>query len=68
MLKNALETMGKARVSELREILDGSFPNILDEKQKARKVSYLLNEMKKNGIADYEGKGQSARWFLVNNV
>lgn len=56
IIRNALLTMGKARVSELREILDGSFPNMLDERQKSRKVSNLLHEMKKDHIVDYEGK------------
>lgn len=68
IIKNALLTMGKARVSELREILDGSFPNMLDERQKSRKVSNLLHEMKKDHIVDCEGKGQSSRWFLTKNV
>ena len=68
IIRNALLTMGKARVSELKEILDGSFPNMLDERQKSRKVSNLLHEMKKDHIVDCEGKGQSSRWFLTKNV
>lgn len=66
MIYNALLEMGKARVSEIKEILDGTFPNLLDDKQKSRKVSNLLHMMRNEGLVDYEGRGQGAKWFLTN--
>ena len=62
---NALETMEKASVSELKEILAGALPAFLDEKQQSKKVSNILQAMKRDNIADVSGTGHAARWFLV---
>ncbi len=62
---NALETMEKASVSELKAILAGALPASLNEKQQAKKVSYILQMMKKEGIANVEGSGHGARWYLT---
>lgn len=47
MILNALETMGEATVLELRTVLVGTFPSHMDEKQQSRKVSNILQVMKK---------------------
>lgn len=62
---NALKTMKDASVSELKEVLIGALPAIFDEKQQSKKVSNILQSMKRDGIADVDGTGHSARWFLV---
>ncbi len=62
---NALKTMKDASVSELKEVLIGALPAIFDEKQQSKKVSNILQSMKREGIADVDGTGHSARWFLV---
>ena len=62
---NALETMEKASVSELKEILAGALPVFLDEKQQSKKVSNILQAMKRDNIADVSGTGHAARWYLV---
>lgn len=62
---NALETMEKASVSELKEILAGALPAFLDEKQQSKKVSNILQAMKRDNIADVSGTGHAARWYLV---
>ncbi len=64
---NALETMEKASVSELKEILAGALPAFLDEKQQSKKVSNILQTMKKDKVADVSGTGHAARWFLIKN-
>lgn len=64
---NALETMGSASVSDLKEILAGALPASLNEKQQAKKVSNILQNMKKDGLADVSGKAHTARWFLLKN-
>lgn len=65
IIVNALETMENAGVSELKEILAGALPAFLDEKQQAKKVSNILQSMKKAGTADVKGTGHAARWFLI---
>ena len=62
---NALETMEKASVSELKEILAGALPAFLNEKQQSKKVSNILQAMKKDGIADVSGTARTAKWFLL---
>lgn len=62
---NALETMERASVSELKEILAGALPAFLNEKQQSKKVSNILQTMKKDGIADVSGTARTAKWFLI---
>lgn len=62
---NALETMERASVSELKEILAGALPAFLNEKQQSKKVSNILQAMKKDGIADVSGTARTAKWFLL---
>lgn len=62
---NALRTMKDASVSELKEVLIGALPAIFDEKQQSKKVSNILQSMKRDEIVDVDGTGHSARWFLV---
>ena len=61
---NALETMGRASVNELKQILSGALPAVLDDKQQSKKVSNILQAMKREGTADVDGTGHSARWYL----
>lgn len=67
LIIKALETMEKASVGELKEILAGALPAFLDEKQQSKKVSNILQAMKRDKIADVTGTGHSARWFLKKN-
>ena len=59
---NALETMERASVTELKEILLGALPAVLNDRQ--QKVSNILQAMKREGIVDVEGTGHAARWYL----
>lgn len=65
LIINMLETMESAKTSEIKEILQGALPAIMDEKQQARKVSNILQSMKKDGIVDVRGTGHAAKWFLT---
>lgn len=67
LIINALETMEKASVAELKEILAGALPAFLSEKQQSKKISNILQAMKKDKITDVTGTGHAARWFLINN-
>lgn len=64
LIMNALETMGGASASELKAILSGALPAFMDEKQQAKKVSNILQTMKKDGVANVIGTGHAARWYL----
>ena len=61
---NALETMERASVTELKEILLGALPAVLNDRQQSKKVSNILQAMKREGIADVKGTGHAARWYL----
>lgn len=61
---NALETMERASVTELKEILLGALPAVLNDRQQSKKVSNILQAMKREGIADVDGTGHAARWYL----
>lgn len=61
---NALETMERASVTELKEILSGALPAVLNDRQQSKKVSNILQVMKREGIVDVEGTGHAARWYL----
>lgn len=65
IITNALEKMDKVSVTELKQVLVGALPAILDDKQQSKKVSNILQAMKREGIADVEGTGHAARWYLV---
>lgn len=61
---NALETMERASVTELKEILLGALPAVLNDRQQSKKVSNILQAMKREGSVDVEGIGHAARWYL----
>lgn len=63
---NALKTMTNAKVSDIKAVLEGVLPAIMDEKQQTKKVSNILQAMKREGIVNVEGTGHKARWMLVN--
>ena len=65
IIYNALDTMKQASVTELKSVLEGALPAVLDEKQQSKKVSNILQAMKRAGIADVDGTGHAARWHLV---
>ncbi|OLR65942.1 transcriptional regulator [Anaerostipes sp. 992a] len=65
IIYNALDTMKQASVTELKSVLEGALPAVLDEKQQSKKVSNILQAMKRAGIADVNGTGHAARWHLV---
>lgn len=56
--------MERASVNELKQILSGALPAVLDDKQQSKKVSNILQVMKREGTADADGTGHSARWYL----
>ena len=64
LIMKALETMGEASKQEIVEVLENALPEILNEDQKSKKVSNLLQSMKREGLVEAEGKTRHAKWVL----
>lgn len=64
LIMKALETMGEASKQEIMEVLENALPEILNEDQKSKKVSNLLQTMKREGLVEAEGKTRHAKWVL----
>ena len=63
MVLNTLDEMGEASVAEIYKVLEGALPAHMDEKQQVKKVSNILQSMKKEEMIDVTGKGHSAKWM-----
>ena len=66
LIIKALESMGEASKQELMEVLEKALPDVLSDEQKSKKVSNLLQAMKKEGIISITGKNRYAKWHLLN--
>lgn len=64
LIVNALKEMKFATKRELRKVIDAALPAILDEKQKDKKLSNLLQSLRREEIIDNDGKHKFAKWFL----
>lgn len=65
LIMKALESMGKASKQELMEVLEKALPEVLSDEQKSKKVSNLLQAMKKENIVAINGKNRYAKWYLT---
>lgn len=64
LIIKALESMEEASKQELMEVLEKALPEVLSDEQKSKKVSNLLQAMKKEYIVDINGKNRYAKWYL----
>lgn len=64
LIIKALESMGEASKQELMEVLEKALPEVLSDEQKSKKVSNMLQSMKKENVVDTAGKNRYARWYL----
>ena len=64
LIINALQTMKFATKNDLRKVIDPALPAILDDKQKDKKLSNLLQSLRKAEIIDNDGKHKFSKWFL----
>lgn len=64
LIMKALESMEEASKQELMEVLEKALPEVLSDEQKSKKVSNLLQAMKKEYIIDIKGKNRYAKWYL----
>ena len=65
LIIKALESMGEASKQELMEVLEKALPEVLSDEQKSKKVSNLLQAMKKENIVAINGKNRYAKWYLT---
>jgi ATP-dependent DNA helicase RecG len=64
LIIKALESMGEASKQELMEVLEKALPEVLSDEQKSKKVSNLLQAMKREGIIATRGTNRYAKWSL----
>lgn len=64
LIIKALESMGEASKQDLMDVLEKALPEVLSDEQKSKKVSNMLQSMKKENIVDTAGKNRYARWYL----
>ena len=55
LITKSLETMGEASKQDLMKVLEKALPEVLSENQKSKKVSNLLQIMKKDGVIAVRG-------------
>ena len=66
LIIKALKAMGEASKQDLMEILEKALPDVLSEEQKSKKVSNLLQAMKKEGMIAARGTNRYAKWYVIN--
>ena len=64
LIIKALEAMGEASKQDLMEILEKALPDVLSEEQKSKKISNLLQAMKREGMIAVRGTNRYAKWYL----
>ena len=61
LITKSLETMGEASKQDLMKVLEKALPEVLSENQKSKKVSNLLQIMKKDGVIAVRGTNRGWR-------
>jgi len=64
LIIKALQSMGEASKQELMEVLEKALPEVLSDEQKSKKVSNLLQAMKREGIIQADGINRYAKWYI----
>ena len=62
MVLNTLDEMQEASVSEIYKVLEGALPAHMNEKQQVKKVSNILQSMKREKLVDVTGTAHTAKW------
>ena len=66
LIIKALESMGEASKQELMEVLEKALPEVLSEEQKSKKVSNLLQALKKDDVIEVSGVNRYSKWYVKN--
>ena len=66
LIVKALESMGEASKKDLMEVLEKALPEVLSEEQKSKKVSNLLQALKKDDVIEVSGVNRYSKWYVKN--
>jgi ATP-dependent DNA helicase RecG len=66
LIIKALESMGEASKQELMEVLEKALPEVLSDEQKSKKVSNLLQAMRRDDIIGVKGSNRYAKWYVIH--
>ena len=58
------KTLGPAKKADLFAVLKDALPDVLTEEQKSKKLSNLLQKMKKDGLVDVRGIAVNSEWYI----
>ena len=58
--------MGPAKKASIYSVVEDVLPDMLSEEQKSKRVSYILQKMKQDGIIGVRGVAANAEWFLID--
>lgn len=56
---------GPLKKADIYEAVKHAFPDVLNEEKQYKKLSNLLQKMKKEGIIDVRGSAVHVEWFPV---
>ena len=65
MIIDYLNKFGKAQRKDFRKLLMDKFPDVLTEKQKERKITTLLTNLKRNGIIETDSDNQQTCYWIL---
>lgn len=63
LIMSALK-LGPAKKADLFAVLKDTLPDVLSEEQKSKKLSNLLQKMKKEGLVDVKGIAINSEWYI----
>ena len=66
LIVKALGSMGEASKKDLMEVLEKTLPEVLSEEQKSKKVSNLLQALKKDDVIEVSGVNRYSKWYVKN--
>ena len=66
LIVKALGSMGEASKKDLMEVLEKALPEVLSEEQKLKKVSNLLQALKKDDVIEVSGVNRYSKWYVKN--
>lgn len=64
LIVKALGSMGEASKKDLMEVLEKALPEVLSEEQKSKKVSNLLQALKKDDVIEVSGVNRYSKWYV----
>lgn len=66
LIVKALGSMGEASKKDLMEVLEKALPEVLSEERKSKKVSNLLQALKKDDVIEVSGVNRYSKWYVKN--